>query len=130
MMMYTTNVFVRKQAVVIQHCKSSPTHGLWILDVNGIFNAQLNPCQSSVAFPIEISHLISKANQVTSFYVKCSIGWICVTWYHWPLILLRCFNNNNIDYCYERYIRLTWSNKSHKKLLQRYGPVSIHHKNH
>ena len=130
MMMYTTNVFVRKQAVVIQHCKSSPTHGLWILDVNGIFNAQLNPCQSSVAFPIEISHLISKANQVTSFYVKCSIGWICVTWYHWPLILLRCFNNNNIDYCYERYIRFTWSNKSHKKLLQRYGPVSIHHKNH
>ena len=34
----------------------------------------VNPFQPSVAFHIETSHLISKANQMTGFYVKCNTG--------------------------------------------------------
>ena len=35
---------------------------------------QINPCQLSVAFHIETSHLICSANQVTGFHMKCNTG--------------------------------------------------------
>ena len=34
----------------------------------------INPCQHSIAFHIEISHLVSVTNQMTGFYMKCNTG--------------------------------------------------------
>ena len=34
----------------------------------------VSPFQPSVAFHLEISHLICTANQVTGFYMKCNTG--------------------------------------------------------
>ena len=34
----------------------------------------LNPFQPSVAFHIETSHLICRANQMSRFYMKCNAG--------------------------------------------------------
>ena len=34
----------------------------------------INPFQPSVAFHIEISHLIFNENQVTDFYMECNTG--------------------------------------------------------
>ena len=37
-------------------------------------NIDLSPVQSSVAFHIEISHLICRAIQITGFSMKCNTG--------------------------------------------------------
>ena len=37
-----------------------------------------NPFHSSIVFHIETSHLISTANQMNDFYVKCNTGMKCV----------------------------------------------------
>ena len=47
-------------------------------DVENVFNSweemRLYSFQPSLAFYIETSHLIYTANQMTSFYMKCSTG--------------------------------------------------------
>ena len=46
--------------------------------VNFKRNGQINPFQHSFAFHIETSHLISSANQMTDFYMKCNteLKWV------------------------------------------------------
>ena len=47
-----------------------------------IFNGVIDTFQPSVTFHIDTSHLISNANQMTDFYIKCNTGlkWFNIGW--------------------------------------------------
>ena len=48
-----------------------------------VFLEQMNPFYLSVAFHIEIGHLICCANQMTDYYMKYNTGliWVCLFMY-------------------------------------------------
>ena len=74
---------------------------------------KLNRFHRSAAFHIETSHLISSANQIISFYMKCNNG------LKWINVLLRLSSFWNIGWVWCKKIIFTWvimQGKSHLTL--------------